>query len=76
MTMPIQTIAQVLAVIIIAGYLAQEKIREKRKLKLYGLAANPERCNQHAEAINKLSEQMEEVRECMGKIADKVGIVL
>ena len=74
--MPIQAIAQVLAVIAIASYLVWDKLRELRKIKKYGLDPNPERCQQHADAINKLSRQVEELRECAHKIADKVGIVL
>ena len=74
--MPIQTIAQVLAVLIIAGYLTYDKLNENVKRKKYGLAVNPDRCNQHAVAINDLRKQVSELQECATKIAEKVGIVL
>ena len=73
--MPLQTIAQVLAVLIIAGYLAFDKLRERRKRIQYGLAVNPDRCNQHAVAINELREQVKDLQDCARQIAEKVGIV-
>jgi hypothetical protein len=74
--MPLQTIAQVLAVLIIAGYLTFDKLRENVKRRKYGLAVNPDRCNQHAVAINDLRKQVSELQDCATKIAEKVGIVL
>jgi hypothetical protein len=74
--MTLSTIAQVAAVVIMTGWLVYKELRERYKVKKYGLAMNPERCKQHAEAINKLTAQVEDLNECARKIADKVGIVL
>jgi hypothetical protein len=76
MTLNLQTIASVLAILILAGWTVWKELRERVKLKRYGLALNPERCKQHAEAINSLTEQVKDLKECAHKIADKVGIVL
>lgn len=76
MTLNPQTIASVLAILILAGWTVFKELRERHRTRKYGLLANPERCAQHADAINKLSIQVEDLRECAHKIADKVGIVL
>lgn len=70
------TIAQIVAVIILAGWTIYKELRDRYKRRKFGLLANPERCNQHASAINELREQVAELQECSHKIAEKVGIVL
>lgn len=67
-----QTIAAVLAVLI----LTYKEIRERVLTKKYGLAVNPKRCAQHTDAINALRGQVSDLQDCTNKIAEKVGIVL
>lgn len=60
--MEISQIIYGLAIIILAAFIAREKIREIKLTKRAGLKANPERCAIHETKISQLQEEMNELR--------------
>jgi hypothetical protein len=57
-----QTIATVLSIVIIAGFLAYKELRQWWLVKKYGLENNPRRCEEHRDAINELREDVKSIK--------------
>lgn len=51
-----------LAIIILAAFIAREKIREIKLTKQRGLKGNPERCAIHETKIGQIQEEMNDFR--------------
>ncbi|HUM33641.1 MAG TPA: hypothetical protein PKX32_00110 [Candidatus Saccharicenans sp.] len=51
-----------LAIIILAAFIAREKIREIKLTRQRGLKANPERCAIHETKINQLQVELNEFK--------------
>ena len=51
-----------LAIIILAAFIAREKIREIKLTRQRGLKANPERCAIHETKIGQIQEEMNDFR--------------
>ncbi|MEM3453409.1 MAG: hypothetical protein QW835_07300 [Candidatus Hadarchaeum sp.] len=65
-----------LAIIILAAFIAREKIREIKLTRQHGLKANPERCAIHETKINQLQDEMNELRSENKKDHEKIFLVL
>jgi hypothetical protein len=52
-----------IAYIILAAFVAREKIREIKLTKQHGLRANPERCAIHETKISQLQAGLDELRD-------------
>jgi hypothetical protein len=74
--MNLTTIAQVLAVILLAGWTVFKEVKDRIKRKQWDLAPNPKICKQHAEAIEKLQGTVEQMDSNLCKVAEKVGVIL
>lgn len=61
-----QTIATVLSIVIIAGFLAYKELRQWWLLRKYGIPDNPARCLEHRDAINGLKEDVKSIKEHLG----------
>ena len=64
--MQVQVIAQVVAIVIIAGFLVYKEVREKAKLDEYELLENPKRCWEHKMAINELRADIKAIKTHLG----------
>jgi len=74
--MSIQVIAQVIAIVVIASWIIYKEVSERTKVKAYKLNPNPERCRQHAEAINAINDRIDdEILPDLKRIKDKLEIV-
>lgn len=71
----LQMIAQVVAILVIAGWLAYKEISERTKQRSHGLLPNPERCRDHATAINSIRDDIVEIRSDISRIKDRLEIV-
>lgn len=60
--MDISQIIYGLAIIILAAFIAREKIREIKLTRQRGLKANPERCAIHETKIKQLEEDVDSFR--------------
>jgi len=61
-----------LAIIILAAFIAREKIREIKLTKQHGLKANPERCAVHETKITQLQGGLDELRDENKKDHEKI----
>jgi hypothetical protein len=48
------------------GWMIYDKNKEKRNSKEFGLKENPNRCREHAAAINEIREDVRRVKEHLG----------
>jgi hypothetical protein len=71
----IKELATGLATVAMGAYLFFKWLKERRALKS-GLAPNPTRCQEHAEAINKINDRITyEIIPDLKRIKDKLDIV-
>ncbi len=52
--MSIQVIAQVIAIVVISGWLVYKEVAERSKARRYDLADNPERCHDHENRLRSI----------------------
>ncbi|MCK9597992.1 MAG: hypothetical protein M0R06_03060 [Sphaerochaeta sp.] len=70
-----QELAQGLFSVLIGGYLFFKWLRERKAVKR-GLAPNPTRCQEHADAINGIKDQInDELLPDIKRIKEKLDIV-
>jgi hypothetical protein len=54
--MSLTVITQVLAIVIITGWLVYKEVHERGKSRDYGLLENPERCKDHEERLRQIEK--------------------
>lgn len=65
-----------LAIIILAAFIAREKIREIKLTKQRGLKANPERCAIHETKISQLQAELSEFKRENEQDHDRIFLAL
>ena len=74
--MSIQVIAQVLAILIIASWIIYKELSERAKVKAFKLRPNPDRCREHAIAINAINQRIDdEIIPDLKRIKERLDIV-
>jgi len=71
----IQTIVQSIAILIVGGFVAWQRVQEIRRTRHFGLEGNPERCNQHKEAIDELKDKGDKIDERLRVIEGDVRAI-
>lgn len=67
---------ELIATGVVAVFVTARELFEYRKRKKLGLKPNPERCEEHAVAINKINERIDdEILPDLKRIKEKLGIV-
>jgi len=67
---------ETIATALIGVFVVAKEVIEYFKRKRRGLKANPERCTEHADAINKINERIDdEILPDLKRIKEKLGIV-
>jgi hypothetical protein len=60
-------------IVLIIGFNAWEKYHEYRKRKTYGLAANPDRCQDHELRLREMERSCGQIKTDVAVIVEKVG---
>lgn len=71
--MSVTVIAQVVSILIIAGWLVYKEVREANKVKKYDLMANPERCKDHEERLRSIERSCSTMTVSLAVLETRVG---
>jgi hypothetical protein len=72
MSVPWLEVGEVAGLMFLGGMKAVQKMRERK----YGIGGNPKRCAEHAHAINRLNDRIDEdILPDLGRIKAKLEIV-
>lgn len=73
--MDIGLIAQVCAILIIAGWIVYKELRERHKVKEYELLENPERCRDHEQRLRCIEKDCSTINTTLAVMAVKLEAV-
>lgn len=70
MTIPV--IAQILAILTLAGWTVYKEIRERSKTRRYDLAENPDRCHDHEMRLRSIESNCAEIKTEMAVVSTRM----